>query len=95
MTMRLFLVACGENVVIPFMSLAQMYLFFRSEFGKYSLSVHLLCWHLYLLIVLQYSEKIKIYVFMMNEMKSYYAIFYSLSSWFCNAAGTNGKAFLP
>jgi len=46
-----------------------------------------------LLIVLRYSKKIKIYGFIMKEMKSYYAIFYSLSSWFCNAAGTSGKVF--
>jgi len=43
MTVRLFLVACGENAVLPFMSMAQMYLFFQSESGKYILSVHLLC----------------------------------------------------
>jgi len=43
MTMRLFLVACGENVVLPFMSMAQMYLFFQSESGKYVPSVQLLC----------------------------------------------------
>ena len=46
-------------------------------------------------IVLRYSKKIKINGFTMKEMKSYYAIFYSLSSWFCNAVGTTGKAFLP
>ena len=95
MTMRLSLVACGENVVLSFMSMAQMYLFIRSESGKYILSVQMLYWQLYLLSVLRYSKKIKIYGFIMKEMKLHYAIFYSLSSWFCQAAGTSGKAFLP
>jgi hypothetical protein len=38
------------------------------------------------LVVLRYNKKTKIYGCVMKEMKSYYAIFYSLSSWFCNTA---------
>jgi hypothetical protein len=91
--MRLFLVACGENVVLPYMSKAHV--FIRSV---RIWQIHPLCAFVVLtsvfLVVLRYNKKTKIYGCIMKEMKSYYAIFYSLSSWFCNTAGTTGKAFV-